>query len=181
MAPADAHQSQGSTTRPIDRSPPSPASELSNMNGAETAAASRGVAHLHRIISGVSRIPPPIPTNPERTPIKPPMTAASGMGSGRMTASRCGMNIRTAAMTSVAATSRLNVGSLIEYAPARNAQGIEVIRNGHNNCQRKNPARTNMIVARAATRTFKINAEGRINAALTPSNAMIARYPDAPP
>ena len=58
-----------SRLRPEEYWPISPAAELTQINNAETAAASFIVPHLMNIISGLNMIPPPIPIKPEKNPI----------------------------------------------------------------------------------------------------------------
>lgn len=63
----------------IIRNPVIPAIEFTNMNKAETAAASFILPHAKRIIIGLKIIPPPIPIKPENKPIPNPKNKANGI------------------------------------------------------------------------------------------------------
>ena len=71
-------------------------------------------------------------------------------------------------------------GSVLTRAPKKDA-GIETTAYGNKSEKRKNPLRENWISAIPATKKLSNNALDRINSVEMPANAMIARYPLAPP
>ena len=61
---------------PLEYWPVMPAAELTQINKADTAAASFAFPQFNKSIIGLSIIPPPMPISPEKKPINAPVTTA---------------------------------------------------------------------------------------------------------
>lgn len=68
------------TSRTLDTLPRRPETELTRMNAAARLALSRMSAHRVKTSNGLRKMPPPVPVNPERNPIAPPLATAGTTG-----------------------------------------------------------------------------------------------------
>jgi hypothetical protein len=100
------------TGRPLETYPTRPATELTRMNKAETAAARRIDAQRQNRSSGVRKIPPPVPVRPERNPMPAPIPIEAGTDGGVVFGgSPCRKNKRAAENRSTAPISILRIAA----------------------------------------------------------------------
>ena len=104
--------------------PANPAAEFTKMNKAVVAAITLGTFHLVRCKTGDKKMPPPMPTKPDKNPIPPPMRALDNLGN--LLRSRPGLlnNINNAAASKAIPKMMKNTFSLILYQPPKKAIGI---------------------------------------------------------
>ena len=181
MTTGASHSAKRGIGCPLCQCPARPDSELTNTKAAETAATCRVMAHRLKSITGVRKIPPPVPVIPASPPSKPPVTNATAReGKRGRSGSGSFQKRRTAEKISTTPNNGFSISPGIRHPPATYAIGTDATANGQNNRHEKYPARANCAVATTATPTFQTNATGLISAGAIPLKANTATYPEAP-